>query len=131
MIAYTVAMLSFFLLEGIPAVRNRRLRFSAVLLPAFFSLSLVLKPAGFLTGGILILITASEMLVRGGSGLAGRVGVSPLFTGIFIIGLGTSSPELFVNIISAARGDTALAMGNILGSKHLKYGNSYRRSGDS
>ena len=115
-IQFSAAMVIFFLLEGIAAIRNRKKSLILLFYPVFFILSLVIKPAGFLTGGILILIMASERLVRGGSELAERAGVSPLFIGIFIIGLGTSSPELFVNVISASRGDTALAMGNILGS---------------
>ncbi len=65
---------------------------------------------------MLLLIIASDKLVFGASSIALKAGVSPLFIGIIIIGLGTSSPELFVNVISAIKGDTGLAMGNILGS---------------
>jgi len=36
--------------------------------------------------------------------------------GILIIGLGTSSPEFFVNVISALKGNTNIAFGNIVGS---------------
>ncbi|MBI9105026.1 MAG: calcium/sodium antiporter [Spirochaetales bacterium] len=110
------ALLAFFLIEGIPAFRNRKRNLTLLFYPLFFFLAVFIKPAGFLTGGILILIIASDKLVQGGSALAKRAGVSPLFIGIFIIGLGTSTPELFINVISAVKGDTGLAMGNILGS---------------
>lgn len=42
--------------------------------------------------------------------------------GILIIGLGTSTPELFVNLLSALRGDSGLALGNILGSNIANIG---------
>ncbi|MBI9103943.1 MAG: calcium/sodium antiporter [Spirochaetales bacterium] len=116
LIMLALALLIFFLIQGIPAVKHRKFNIMIFLFPLFFILALFIKPAGFLPGGILILIIASDKLVEGGSDLAERAGVPPLFIGIFIIGLGTSTPELFVNVISAIRGDTGLAMGNILGS---------------
>ncbi|MDC7225433.1 MAG: sodium:calcium antiporter [Spirochaetales bacterium] len=115
-ISYSAAMLFFLIMETARAIRIKKPSITLILFPAFFVLSLLWKSTGFLTGGILILIMASDRLVKGGIALAGKFGVSPFFIGIFIIGLGTSSPELFVNLLSALRGDTALAMGNILGS---------------
>ena len=69
-----------------------------------------------LVGGILLLYAGAELLVRGGSALALRVGVSPLVVGLTIISFGTSSPEWVVSFGAALRGDSAIALGNVMGS---------------
>lgn len=66
--------------------------------------------------GILVLIGGGSLLVRGASDIAGHFGVSPLIIGLTIVGFGTSSPELVVNLIGATQGATELAFGNVVGS---------------
>ena len=44
------------------------------------------------------------------------MGLSPLVAGIFIVGFGTSAPEMFVALNAAANGYPDLALGNIVGS---------------
>lgn len=66
--------------------------------------------------GLVLLIGGGGMLVRGASDIATRLGVSPLLVGLTIVGFGTSAPELVVNILSASRGATDLAFGNVIGS---------------
>lgn len=66
--------------------------------------------------GILLLIGGGTALVAGASQIAERLGVSPLIIGLTIVGFGTSAPELVVNLLGAARGETALAFGNVIGS---------------
>jgi len=60
--------------------------------------------------------------VRGASEIAARFGVSPMIVGLTIVGFGTSSPELVVNILSAAEGQTGLAFGNVVGSNIANVG---------
>lgn len=55
-------------------------------------------------------------MVSGASSLAARFGISPLVIGLTIVAFGTSAPELFVNIFSAFKGQTELALGNVIGS---------------
>lgn len=55
-------------------------------------------------------------MVSGASALAARFGISPLVIGLTIVAFGTSAPELFVNIFSAFKGQTELALGNVIGS---------------
>ncbi|MGI9463301.1 MAG: calcium/sodium antiporter, partial [Aestuariivirgaceae bacterium] len=50
------------------------------------------------------------------SGLAGRLGVSPLVIGIIVVGFGTSAPELVTSVQAALSGAPGLAIGNIVGS---------------
>ncbi|USN54050.1 MAG: calcium/sodium antiporter [Candidatus Nomurabacteria bacterium] len=66
--------------------------------------------------GLALLIVGAESLVRGAASLAKRWGVSTLVIGLTIVAFGTSSPELIVNIVSAAKGTADIAVGNILGS---------------
>ena len=54
-----------------------------------------------LLAGIVLLTLGGEGLIRGAVAGAKRLGVSPLFTGLVIVGFGTSSPELVVSIHAA------------------------------
>jgi Ca2+/Na+ antiporter len=69
-----------------------------------------------LMGGIATIILGANWLVDGASSAARRFAVSNLIIGLTVVAFGTSAPELAVNIISALRGSTDLAIGNILGS---------------
>jgi len=75
-----------------------------------------------LTIGIVLLIAGGGLLVRGASEVAQHLGVSPLIVGLTVVGFGTSAPELVVNIISALRGETGLAFGNVVGSNIANMG---------
>lgn len=66
--------------------------------------------------GMAILIAGGVALVNGASQTASRLGVSPIVIGLTVVAFGTSMPELVVNLMGAARGETALAFGNIVGS---------------
>ncbi len=67
-------------------------------------------------GGLFLLAGGAESLVRGSSALALRLGITPLVVGLTIIALGTSSPEIVVSIQSSLKGDSGLALGNVIGS---------------
>ena len=66
--------------------------------------------------GLLLLILGGAALVSGASQLAARLGVPPMIVGLTIVGFGTSSPELVINVIGAIQGESALAFGNVVGS---------------
>jgi cation:H+ antiporter len=66
--------------------------------------------------GLVLLIGGAELLVRGASGLATRVGISPLVIGLTVVAFGTSSPELAVSVSSAWSGEADIALGNVIGS---------------
>ena len=66
--------------------------------------------------GLVLLIAGGAALVRGASEIAVGLGVSPMIVGLTIIGFGTSSPELIVNVMGALQGETAIAFGNVVGS---------------
>lgn len=66
--------------------------------------------------GFVLLIKGSDFLVDGASSIARRLNVSDLVIGLTVVAFGTSTPELFVNIVASIRGNTDIAIGNILGS---------------
>jgi cation:H+ antiporter len=69
-----------------------------------------------LFGGLIILTLGGDLLVRGGSGLAARLGVSPLVIGLTVVAFGTSAPELAVSLKAAINGQADIAVGNVVGS---------------
>ena len=66
--------------------------------------------------GLVALITGAELLVRGGSRLAARLGIPPIVVGVTVVSLGTSTPELAIGVQSALQDDGTLALGNIAGT---------------
>ncbi len=66
--------------------------------------------------GFVFLIKGADFLVDGASVVAKRLGVSALVIGLTVVAFGTSAPELIVNIFASVRGNTDIAIGNILGS---------------
>ena len=71
---------------------------------------------------LVILYYGAEGLVSGASSLAKRVGVSPLIIGLTIVSIGTSMPELVVSAKAAMIGQSALSIGNVLGSNMINIG---------
>lgn len=70
----------------------------------------------YLAGGIALIIYGANWLVDGASSVAKKFGISDLVIGLTIVAFGTSAPELTVNIFSALKGSTDIAVGNVLGS---------------
>ena len=66
--------------------------------------------------GFVLLIKGADCLVDGASAIARRFNVSDLVIGLTVVAFGTSTPELFVNILASAQGNVDIAIGNILGS---------------
>ena len=62
------------------------------------------------------LIYGANYFVIGSSSIAHRLGVSSFVIGLTVVSIGTSSPELFVNVAAALQGATDISIGNILGS---------------
>jgi cation:H+ antiporter len=69
--------------------------------------------------GLVLLAWAADHLVLGSSRLGRQLRVSPVVIGVVVIGIGTSMPEFLVSGLAAARGETGLAVGNLVGSNIL------------
>ena len=66
--------------------------------------------------GLLLLIASSRLLVWGAVEIASGLGVSDLLIGLTIVAVGTSLPEFAASVSAARKGQSDLALGNILGS---------------
>lgn len=66
--------------------------------------------------GFILLLSGACFLVDGAKNLALKYNVKPLVIAVTIIAFGTSSPELFVSLISAINGKGDMALGNVIGS---------------
>ncbi len=66
--------------------------------------------------GLGLLIFSSDWLVWGAKTVAIHFGVSPLIIGLTVVAVGTSLPELAASAVSALKGHTDIALGNIIGS---------------
>lgn len=66
--------------------------------------------------GFVFLIKGAGVLVDGGAALAKRLSVSNIVIGLTIVAFGTSAPESVVTILASVRGESDLALANIVGS---------------
>ena len=63
-----------------------------------------------------ILLLGAHLTVEFGVGLATRLGINPILIGMFVVGLGTTLPELFFSTKAAREHHDGLALGDILGT---------------
>ena len=70
----------------------------------------------FLLIGIALIIIGAELSVNGATELARLLGVSETLIGLTIVAIGTSLPELVTSVVAAKKGQTEIAMGNVIGS---------------
>ena len=68
------------------------------------------------TVGLLLLYYGAGWLVKGASTLARSLGLTPMVIGLTVVAFGTSAPELVVSLVSAAKGKSMIALGNVVGS---------------
>ena len=68
------------------------------------------------TIGLLILLIGAEIIIIYGHALAIQLGVPGTIVGIFIVGIGTSLPELCADLTALRRESEGIAIGDILGS---------------
>ncbi len=66
--------------------------------------------------GFALLVKGADLLVEGASSIGRKLNISDLVIGLTVVAFGTSAPELFVNVISSIRGETGIAIGNVVGS---------------
>ena len=85
--------------------------FVAVDLNISFFISII-----FILGGFLLLVKGADFLVEGASAFAKGFGVSDIVIGLTIVSMGTSAPELVVNVGSSLKGESDFVYGNVLGS---------------
>ncbi|MGI1946438.1 calcium/sodium antiporter [Shewanella glacialipiscicola] len=75
-----------------------------------------LLSALFIVVGISMLVGGGILFVNGAVDLAKTFGVSEVIIGLTIVAIGTSMPELVTSVIAALKGQSDIAIGNIVGS---------------
>ena len=66
--------------------------------------------------GIAAIIFGGNLVVNSASSIASSFGVSDQLIGLTIVSIGTSLPEFVTSIIAARKGESDLALGNVIGS---------------
>ncbi len=66
--------------------------------------------------GLIILLLAGDVLVKGAVNLSLRLGIPALIVSLTVVAFGTSAPELLISIQSILDGVPGLALGNVVGS---------------
>ena len=66
--------------------------------------------------GLTALVLGSNQFVDGASAMAKSFGVSEAVIGLTIVAMGTSLPELATSVVAARKGNSGIAMGNVIGS---------------
>jgi len=70
----------------------------------------------YILGGLVALYFGGKLVVEGAVALARLFGMSEYFISLTIVAVGTSLPELVTSIIAALKGDSDMAIGNVVGS---------------
>lgn len=66
--------------------------------------------------GLALILCGANFLTDGSAALAQRFRVPEFIVGLTIVAVGTSTPELVVSVLSAAAGNSDVAIGNVVGS---------------
>ena len=74
------------------------------------------KNVFFFVAGLAMLILGSNVFVDSASNVAASLGVSQGIIGLTIVAGGTSLPELATSVVAAKKGNSAIAIGNVIGS---------------
>lgn len=70
----------------------------------------------YIAGGLVAIVFGGDLVVDNAVLIAEAIGMSDTFIGLTIVAAGTSLPELVTSIAAARKGDSGLALGNVVGS---------------
>ncbi len=70
----------------------------------------------FIIIGIVLVLWGADRLTDGATAIAQRLNVPQIVIGLTVVAMGTSAPEFFVSFVSALKGTTDMAVGNVVGS---------------
>lgn len=66
--------------------------------------------------GVCGIVLGGNLVVNGATNIAYSIGMSEKLVGLTIVAVGTSLPELVTSVVAALKGETEIAIGNVLGS---------------
>lgn len=117
-----------FLLAGLAYILWQLLRSEAAADPAESALASELEELPemkqstalfWLFAGLAALLAAAQLLVYAATQIAIELGISSMIIGLTIVAIGTSLPELAATVGAAMKGQSDIAIGNIVGSNIL------------
>ncbi len=76
----------------------------------------IFKNILFIILGIIMLAYGANFVVQEAIIIAQKIGLSQTFIGISVVAFGTSLPELATSAVAAARGESDISVGNVVGS---------------
>ncbi len=97
------------------SVRNRVAEQFGITRPLPISILFCLGGSGAIIGG-------GQLVVNSAMDLAYGLGMSETLVGLTIVAIGTSLPELVTSVVAAKKGESEIALGNVLGSNILNIG---------
>lgn len=109
-IVMLVLMLSYIGFLVVTAIKNREESDEE-----FKTLSPLLSVV-YIVGGLAAVIFGGDLVVDNATVIAKAAGWSETFIGLTIIAIGTSLPELVTSIVASKKGESGLALGNVVGS---------------
>lgn len=74
------------------------------------------KSIVFTVLGLAGIILGADLTVKGAVGIATMLGLSEVVIGLTIVAIGTSLPELITSVVAARKGESDIAVGNVVGS---------------
>ncbi len=78
-----------------------------------------LAKVGYVFGGIIGLALGAHLMVDSAVTIAHHLGIATGIVGLTAVALGTSLPELAASMVSAAKSETDMSVGNVMGSNLL------------
>ena len=74
------------------------------------------KCAALILIGFVLIVAGGQGVVESAKRLAAALGMTETLIGLTVVSVGTSLPELVTSVVAARKGETELAVGNVLGS---------------
>ena len=102
-----LALYLFILIRS--ALKNREEGEETKVLTWFKSILFIVLGAAAIIGG-------GQLVVNCAKSIASSMGMSDTLIGLTVVALGTSLPELVTSVVAARKGDSGIAMGNVVGS---------------
>ena len=111
-VAYTLFLLYQSRKEKDPIVQSEYAQFGA----RSHSPKEIALNGGLFVVGLGMLVVGSQLLVDSAIAIATILGASPLLIGLTVVAVGTSLPELATSVMASLRGESDIAVGNVVGS---------------
>lgn len=70
----------------------------------------------FLAIGVVLLVKGADFFVGGASSVAKKFKIPSIIIGLTVVSFGTSAPELAVSLTASIKGESGIALGNVVGS---------------